>query len=102
MESVESPEGVLVATSSNLHKLVDGRFSIVRDVVEKSDELDHVISGRRIIWLGCSAVIKVERKELTRYTAVKMSSEINRLYEDRDGTLGLPCATGPQNQSWRV
>ncbi|HEV8368360.1 MAG TPA: two-component regulator propeller domain-containing protein [Pyrinomonadaceae bacterium] len=95
----ESSEGVLVATSSNLHKLVDGRFSIVKGVVERSDgQLDHVINGGDgSIWLGFrSAVIKRWKgKELTRYTSGEnVIQRINQLYEDLEGTLWVALRDG--------
>ncbi|HKE58408.1 MAG TPA: two-component regulator propeller domain-containing protein [Pyrinomonadaceae bacterium] len=91
--------GVWLATSSNLHRFINGKISVIKGVIETSDgQLDHLAKSRDgSIWLGFrNAVIKKWKDgHLTTFTTRENPTQrINQLYEDSEGTLWVALRDG--------
>ena len=95
----DSSEGILLAQGTSLHRLVNGKFSVVKDIVETSDgQLDHLVSGRDgSVWLGFrNAVIKKWRHgSISTFTQPEnLTQRISQLYEDSEGILWVALRDG--------
>ena len=91
--------GVLVATGSTLHQLVDGRFKRVGDhlVQDRDGPINHLLSSSDGgVWLGFHGQVKKWKGDtVTSYTwPNNFSPRINQLHEDRHGTLWVAMEEG--------
>jgi signal transduction histidine kinase/ligand-binding sensor domain-containing protein len=93
-----SSQGVLVATGTTLHQLVDGRFQALNGLVEKNDgQISHLLSARDgSVWLGFHGQVKRWKDgKVTTYTWPHyLSPGINQLQEDPQSNLWVATERG--------
>ena len=94
-----SSQGVLVATGTTLHRLVEGKFQVVEShLVQNGDgPINHLLSSSDgSVWLGFHGRIKKwkDGQVATYNWPHNFSPRIDQLHEDRHGTLWVAMEQG--------
>ena len=93
-----SSQGVLLATGTTLHQLVEGKFIPVSGLVEKGDgQISHLLSARDgSVWLGFHGLVKrwKDGGVSTYKWRHNLSPRINQLHEDSQGNLWVAMEQG--------
>lgn len=94
-----APDGIWLAAGSSLHRLVNGKVSVVKGLVGPSDgPLEHLANSRDgSVWLGFrNGVIKKWKDGVIRiFTRPEnLTQRITQLYEDSEGTLWVALREG--------